>query len=132
MSNTYAEVSTTSSPFIHVRFTGEAPNQENFSRYLQELKAIYAPKENLVILFDATKAVLPGLNFQKMQAEWLKENNQLMVDYCLGTAYIIPNLLIRNVLKAIFKFQPQPVPYRVCSNMFEAEEWANSKLGRAN
>lgn len=45
-----------------------------------------------------------------------------MKNYCVGTAYVIPNLIIQNVLKAIFKFQKQPVPYIVCNEISEAEE----------
>jgi hypothetical protein len=61
--------------------------------------------------------VLPGITYQKMQAKWLKEHEQLMKDYCKGTAYVLPNRIIRNVLSAIFAFQKQPVDYLVCKDL---------------
>ena len=86
------------------------------------------PKKKVSIIFDASKAVFPGAVFQKMQANWLKGNKELMVSYCVGTAYIIPSLIIRNVLKAIFTFQKQPVDYIVCKNKTETQNWVNNKL----
>ena len=41
------------------------------------------------------------------------ENRGLMQDYCQGTAYVIPNKVIRAVLRVIFSLQKQPVPYKI-------------------
>jgi methyltransferase-like protein len=126
--NKYAEVDSTDFPIIKLIFTGEAANTENFQLYLNELKQNYSSKQPIAIVFDATKAVLPGIKYQKMQAQWLKDNEQLMKDFCAGTAYVIPNRIIRNVLSAIFALQKQPVPYQICSHRSEAEDWVNSQL----
>ena len=132
MNKKYASIETEEFPYVVVTFTGNAANQENFSLYLSELKEIYDKKKEVTILFDASKAVFPGISFQKKQATWLTENEKLMKDYCLGTAYVIPNLIIRNVLKTIFKFQKQPVPYYVSSEFSEAEDWLNERLNNAS
>lgn len=124
----YADVSASDFPLIRVTFTGEAPTVENFTFYLQEVKESYNQQQKIVLLFDATKAVFPGTNFQKQQADWIKENTVLMRTYCLGTAYVIPNILIRNVLKAIFAFQKQPVPYTISSTAVEAENWLQNQF----
>jgi hypothetical protein len=79
----------------------------------------------LVIIFDASKASIPSLSHQKMQANWLKENEELMRNFCSGTAYIIPNAAIRAILKMIFSFQNQPVPYKIFERQAEAEAWVN-------
>lgn len=128
MKTMYAKVDTTNFPMVNVAFTGEKANDTNFALYLKELKEIYTEKEKIGIVFDARKAIIPGIAFQKMQATWLKENNQLMKDYCVGTAYVISNTIIRNVLKAIFAFQEQPVPYLVCSTLEEAEKWIENQF----
>lgn len=128
MKTLYAKVDATNFPMVNVAFTGEKANDTNFSLYLKELKEIYTEKEKIGIVFDARKAIIPGIAFQKMQATWLKENNQLMKDYCVGTAYVISNTIIRNVLKAIFAFQQQPVPYLVCGTLEEAEKWIENQF----
>ncbi|MBC7642206.1 MAG: STAS/SEC14 domain-containing protein [Flavobacterium sp.] len=124
----YATIDSSNYPTIKVIFTGEQGNDDNFPFYMQEVKAVYEQQNKVVIMFDATNAVIPALKYQKMQGDWLKENEQLMKDYCLGTAYIIPNLIIRNVLKAIFTFQKQPVAYLVCKTMNDAEFWTKEQL----
>ena len=124
----YASIDSSKFPLIHVIFTGNDATDENFTLYLDELKAIYNKQNKIAIIFDASKAIIPGINYQKLQAKWLKDNEELMVNYCLGTAYVIPSLIIRNVLKAIFTFQKQPVDYSVCKNEKEAIEWVNKKL----
>ena len=124
----YAEIDSSNHPNIKVVFTGEQANDDNFLFYMQEVKAVYEQKQKVAIIFDASNAVMPAIKYQKMQGDWLKENEQLMKDYCLGTAYIIPNLIIRNVLKAIFTFQKQPVEYLVCKNIEDANIWVKNKL----
>jgi hypothetical protein len=124
----YAQVDSSEFPLIRVQFTGEKATDENFPLYLKEVEATYDRENRIGILFDATHATFPGLKYQNMQAQWLKDNQQLMQKYCAGTAYVIPNTLIRNVLKAIFALQKQPVPYRVFGEVSEAEEWLQVQL----
>ena len=124
----YAEVQTSNRPIIQVVFTGENADETNFPFYMDEVKTVYEQQQQVAIIFDATKAVMPSLSFQKMQADWLKENEKLMKDFCAGTAYIIPSAIIRGVLKTIFAFQKQPVPYLICKTKTEAEFWVKQQL----
>ena len=124
----YAVIDQDDFHIIRVTFTGNKATQENFKHYLSAIKSCYDQNEKLAIIFDASKAVLPGLTYQKMQAKWLKENKKMMQDYCAGTAYVISNTIIRNVLKGIFSIQRQPVPYLVCSHYSEAENWVEDQL----
>lgn len=124
----YAEIDKSAFPVVLVTFTGNNAQDDNFPFYLEEVRQSYDHKNYLAIIFDATNAVFPGMSYQKMQAQWLKDNEQMMKDFCKGTAYIIPNVIIRNVLKAIFVFQKQPVPYLVCNDQQEAEAWIKTQL----
>ena len=123
----YAEINFNETPIITVVFTGNQATKDNFPAYLAELTSIYDDRKKVVIIFDATNAVVPAVKYQKLQAYWLKKNRELMLDYCLGTVYIVPNILIRFVLKAIFTFQRQPVEYVIYSNAQEAIKYAKSK-----
>ncbi|MEM6643584.1 MAG: STAS/SEC14 domain-containing protein [Bacteroidota bacterium] len=119
----YATFDRTHFPFIKITITGTSATEENFKAYLSDLSKNYAEKERIKILFDASKATFPGFKFQKMQSDWIKENEHLMKNYCAGTAYVIPNAIIRTALNLIFKLQPQPVPYKVVSNQDDANIW---------
>ncbi len=96
--------------------------------YLQETANLYEAKERLAIIFDASKATIPSFAHQKKQAEWLKAYKKQMVDYCVGTAYVIPNATIRAVLKMIFSLQKQPIPYEIFPKLTDAEAWVKEKL----
>jgi hypothetical protein len=119
----YAVIDESSFPIVRITFTGSKSSDENFQSYLDQTKACYNPGKPLAIIFDASKASIPGLSHQKMQANWLKENEELMKNFCAGTAYIIPNAAIRGILKMIFSFQKQPVPYKIVETKKEALAW---------
>lgn len=127
----YATVDITGFPTIYVQFTGEPSTDENFSLYLKEVQAAYDREYRIGILFDATNASLPSLRHQKMQAKWLKKHKNLMQNYCAGTAYVIPNAVIRNVLKAIFALQKQPVPFVVCGEIEEGQDWLKMQIDQS-
>lgn len=124
----YASIDQSKKPIIQITFTGEQSTDENFQAYLDETKACYADKQKLAMIFDASNASLPSLRHQKMQANWLKENSNLMEDFCTGTAYVIPKLAVRAILKMIFSLQKQPVPYIICEKQNEAEDWVLQQL----
>jgi len=92
------------------------------------IKIIYDRKTPFLLIFDATNASLPGLKHQLMQANWLKEPNDLIKKYCQGTVYIISNALVRGVLRSIFVLQKQPCPYIVVEQKTTAETFIEEKL----
>jgi hypothetical protein len=124
----YAIIDETKFPLIWIRFTGNKSTDANFQAYLDETKACYRHGKPLAIIFDASEAVIPKISHQKMQADWLKQNTALMQSLCLGTAYVIPNVAVRAVLKVIFSFQKQPVPYQIFETQSEAQNWVSSLL----
>jgi len=119
----YAIIDESSFPIVRIGFTGSKSSDLNFQSYLDQTKACYRHGKKLAIIFDATHASIPSLSHQKMQANWLKENEELMQKLCVGTAYIIPNAAIRGILKMIFSFQKQPVPYKIFKTEPEADAW---------
>jgi hypothetical protein len=119
----YAEVDASGHPVIKVQFTGEESNDENFSLYLKEVRACYDKGERIAIIFDANKASLPKYAHILMQAQWLKDHTALMRDWCSGTAYVVPNAMLRGVLNMIFTLQKQPVPFTIVGTVDLAMAW---------
>jgi hypothetical protein len=124
--DSYAIIDESNFPMIRIRFTGHKSTDFNFQNYLDETRACYRFGEKIAIIFDASRASIPGFAHQKMQANWLKENENLMKDFCAGTAYVIPNSAIRAILRMIFSLQKQPVPFKVFEKEIDAEEWVMS------
>ncbi len=123
----YATFDATQFPVVVVTFTGVAATDDNFEAYLNQLHDAYERETPFAYLFDAGEAVLPGLKYQRMQAQWLKDHRKLMQSYCRGTAYHIPNPIIRTALKGIFAFQQQPVPYKIAGSFEEALQWCKNQ-----
>jgi hypothetical protein len=119
----YAHIDSSKMPVVTVTFTGEKSTDDNFQQYLDELESCYDDRKQIAIIFDASNATIPKLSHQKKQASWLSQHWKLMQNYCIGTAYVIPSTAIRAVLKMIFSFQNQPVPYQIVAKMEEAHAW---------
>ncbi|MEL7530021.1 MAG: STAS/SEC14 domain-containing protein [Bacteroidota bacterium] len=122
----YAHFDRNTFPLIIIRFTGEKETPENFAAYLAGLYANYERKEAFALVFDATQAPTPNPVYQQKQAKWMKEHEALIKTYCRGVAYVMPNGLLRGVLKMIFSLQKNPVPFKVMSNLEEGRKWARS------
>ena len=115
-------------PLIVVTFTGEHESPQNFEVYLNELSANYDARTPISLIFDASHSTVPKFAYQKLQADWMKVNSQLIKTYCLGTAYVTPSSLLRTALKCVFALQGSPVPFRVFSLKSEAVDWARTLL----
>ena len=124
----YAEFNLTEFPLVTIRFTGEPSTDKNFQEYLSRLDEIYRRKEPFAIVFDATKAAIPSLRHQKMQAYWLRDNRETVETYCKGTAFIILKPATRAILKLIFAIYPQPAPYKIVVTEEDARTYANARL----
>lgn len=122
----YAIVDSAKMPIVTVTFTGENSTDENFQQYLDDLENSYEDRKSITIIFEASQAVIPKLSHQKKQALWISKHWKMIQTYCRGTAYVIPNMAIRAVLKMIFSFQNQPAPYKVFSTLEEAENWVQT------
>lgn len=118
-------------PIVTITFTGTKSTDDNFRNYLNRIRNIYHKQMRFVLIFDATNASIPGVKHQLMQASWLKENNELIERYCLGTVYIISNVLVRGILRSIFALQKQPCPYIVVEKRGDASVFVEEKFAKA-
>lgn len=125
----YAEVDRVVEGILTVRFTGAPSTDRNFEGYLNEVRDRYRDAGTIGVLFDASRASLPHYRHIKMQADWLKTHWELMKTQCAGTAYVIPNGMVRGILNMIFTLQNQPVQYEVVSKKADAEVWLRERLG---
>lgn len=124
----FAHIDQSDFPLVIVTFTGVKPTEENFQAYLDELTEVYKKGETFMIVFDASQAVLLSLKYQRKQAQWITDHLGLIQEFCLGTAFVIPNDIIRTVLKAIFSIQQQPDPYEIFATLDAGMAWAKSRL----
>lgn len=120
----YATFDRSTFPLIVVKFTGTKADDENFAVYLEGLRANYDAEKPFALIFDASDAASPSIKYQQRQAQWMKEHQTLIQTYCLGIAYVVPNVLLRGILKMIFSIQKSSVPFKVFGSMEQGLAWA--------
>jgi hypothetical protein len=126
--SSYAHVDKSRFPVVTITFGGGSPTDENCDEYLREMAELYDSGEELVIIMDARKSSLPSLKQQQRQAQWMKRHDSMLRKQCLGTAYVLTTGATRMILSMIFAITPQPVPYKICTNLPDAEEWVQDQL----
>lgn len=110
-------------PVLYVKFRREMPTHQEFDKYLKEFSCYLNRKEKHYSIIDASESKYLQAELRIKQAKWLKENDHLLREYTLGTAYVIPNVLISFVLKGVFMIQPPSTPYTIVGSIDKAEEW---------
>jgi hypothetical protein len=114
-------------PIIVVTFSG-TPNDEEFAAYLAKLTTCLQKKVPSAYVIDARHSPNPPTKHRKMQADWMKENKELIKDRSAGTAFVFSSAIFRFVLSAIFLIQTLPHPYIVVGTLEEALDWAQKQL----
>lgn len=122
--NKYAHIDQTDSPVIIIRFNSFEPTLPEFNEYLDDLKNLLSEKKITVQIYDASNSKYLSSQLRIRQGNWIKENNALIKQSTLGTAYIIPSAMARMMLNGIFLIQQPTVKYTVVATMEEAKEWA--------
>jgi hypothetical protein len=115
-------------PIVVVTFVGAATDAE-FQDYLASMENMMVMRRgtNCTIL-DATRAGNTPALQRRMQADWLKRNEELLRKHSAGTAFVINSPLVRGLLTAILWMSPMATPHTVVASLDEAERWAAAQL----
>jgi hypothetical protein len=77
----------------------------------------------LAILYDLTQASPLSPQQRRMQAEWIRQFEQLGRAVTLGVAFVTASAIIRGVLTAIFWVRPPYSPHHVCTELDDGLDW---------
>jgi hypothetical protein len=114
-------------PIVVVTFVGLATDVE-FDNYLRGLDEIFARRQKVVTIVDATLAEITPAGQRQKQAAWLKTNVDVLRRYSLGTALVFTSPIFRFVLSTMFVVQPLPTPYVVVGQLDDALVWASTQV----
>ena len=118
-------------PILIVRYRG-APTTDEFGQYLDRLSAVYREGNRFAMIFDSSDAESPPATQRKMQADWILKHERLIHTLNVGTAFVVPSVVLRGALTAIFWLQPLPCPHFVCAELNEARRWTRARLDAAS
>jgi hypothetical protein len=81
--------------------------------YLKELWQTRAPGERVFQLTDLSRALGATAASRRFAADFMKENEALIVEATLGGATVITSPIMRGVITAVFWLKASPVPTRI-------------------
>lgn len=118
-------------PLVVYRFRGNVtlPELEAYLKRQDELLARQQPTASVVLTEDVKLWDTPVL---RRQAEWIKQNQDLLRRYSLGAALVIDSPIVRGMLRAILWIQPMPQPHTVSATVEGALAWLRERVARAN
>ncbi|HEX9105168.1 MAG TPA: hypothetical protein VF997_23315 [Polyangia bacterium] len=117
-------------PLVIFRFRGQA-SMEELNTYLARQDVLLARKEPMLSLVLAQEAKLWETPVLRRQADWIKQNQELLRRYSLGAALVIQSPIVRGMLKAILWIQPMPQPHAVFPTVEGALRWLREQVARA-
>ena len=107
---------------LEVTFGSQVPTEEAFEMYLAELLRIYKESnQGIIVIFNSEESKFVPSKLRKRQAQWMKDNEVIIREKCLMCVYVIPNLLIKFILEAIFLIQKSPVHYEIVKSTEKAK-----------
>lgn len=92
-------------------------------------------------LHDTRKAVAiveflsvqkPDPVVRRLQADWMKENTELLRLVTGSMAFVVPNSMLRGALTAVMWIAPLPMPVTLHETMDLAIDWAIGEVTRNN
>lgn len=124
MSTKFASIHFKEKDIIYVKFTSIKPEIDQFEEYLKELtKNMISADQKVFIILDATYSFFLPFELRKKQAQWMKENKELIIEKVLCTISVIPNAIQRTVLYSIFAIQKPYSPYKIFKSVKESMDY---------
>ena len=109
----------------------DAEHAEHLRVLRERMRRDRVNRTRVVTVVDLTHAAPLSAKQRGAQAQWMKENEELIRAVSLGAAYVVPSPLIRGVLTAVFWVRPPLEPYGLFATRDEAFEWARERLREA-
>jgi hypothetical protein len=84
---------------------------------------VSSKKKDYVCIIEATRTRAMSGRHARLMAEWTKRNASDLRTYCKGIAFVIPSLVVRGYLRAVFALQAPPYPSTIVETTAQALGW---------
>jgi hypothetical protein len=121
-------------PVIIRRVSGLLSNEQMAAQLratTEHMRACAAEHRRTITIVDLAQADQAPAVQRQMQASWIAENEALLREVSLGTAFVVPSALVRGALTAIFWLKRPPHEHALFATFDEAVDWALVALRRA-
>jgi len=128
----YALFDDSQMPILRISFSDKLPTDDDFDYYLAQFELYLKKEQQYIAVFDTLAMKAFPNRFIAKQASWMQRNEEKLKKYSFGAVFIINNLAIRMVLRAIFLLKTPPVLTHVVATEKEAVAWVEQQLENAN
>jgi hypothetical protein len=113
---------------VVIRFLG-LPSESEFRQYLDDYAQMLREQTRFGTVF-VTAPSLPMMppRHARMQAQFIREHREEMIERVVCIAFALPTALMRGVLRGVFMLEASPSPYTVVSTEAEGVAWVKARL----
>jgi hypothetical protein len=118
-------------PLLAVTFTGTISAQE-FDTYMSKMAASLSRGEKYLFLLDTRGlSTSPAMEQRQRLVDWVKQNEPLLRQRILGSAFVITSPFIRLALNIMCQLKPLPCPHTIAGDMKVARAWSAERFRAA-
>jgi hypothetical protein len=114
-------------PVLRLTYAGSYSDTE-LLQFLSEVDTALKVPGQKVGLIDLTDAKPGSARQRRLQADWIRENEALLVRDVVAAALVTDSAVIRGTVTAVFWIRPLPMPSKIVATLQEAEKWLHSYL----
>lgn len=121
-------------PLIITQHIGAVTDEEwenQLKRDTVLMNQYLARGDKTISIYDMTFMKSPTPTQRELAAHWMRDHLDGLKATNVGNAFLIPNMLIRGVLQAVFWIQRYPLDYKVTKGWDAAIEWC-AKTAQSN
>jgi len=102
--------------------------RQHLSRETVRIRATLAapPRafDKVIVIVDASVSLLPPPDARRVQAEWMRANQELLRKVTRAVGFVFPNPWIQGCVGTIFALMPLPIPMTSHGTLEQALDWA--------
>jgi len=117
-------------PLLVIRTHG-SPTDAQYQDYLDTMTRYLRRGEAYTSIIDLSHAGVSTPEQRRLLAEWCRENDGLLRERLLGTAFVVASAFQRLLVNVVFHLKPPTQPHLVVSRRELAFPWAADRLEAA-
>lgn len=114
-------------PLLVVKL-GRSGTRQDLEAYLAERSAYLERCEPHVCIVDAREVHMPAACLRQRYTEWLRENEEELRRWTLGTAYIAQTPAVQMMVSVMRHFSRMTTPFVVTGALPSAAAWAAERF----
>lgn len=131
MQNAFATFDTSNPRIVRVTYHPQEPTNAELDEFIVFASRALNDNRDFVLVSDVSKLKYLSLEHRFKIVSWIKSNQALIMERCLGSVYLVSSIFGRMILNGIFLIVKPVIPRVTVSSMAEAEKWAEERISKS-